>query len=133
MSSIDRIVISDNYRDLIRGYSDFKPSDYSEKLRETLAIEDFEERILALHELYLIYEKKTIGLCVLIPDDTDDIVSDEIEKIKKEFKHLNSEKKVISNTISSMLKKYNDVHFPSDGPISNVSFLIRKKLISQHI
>ena len=133
MSSFDRITTSDNYSDLLRGYSDFKPSDYSEKLKETLAIEDFEERILALYKLYLIYEKKTVGLCVLIPDDTDDIVSDEIEKIKKEFKHLNSEKRVISKTISSMLEKYKDVHFPNEYPISNVSFLIRKNLISQHI
>ena len=60
MSSFDRITTSDNYSDLLRGYSDFKPSDYSEKLKETLAIEDFEERILALYKLYLIYEKKLL-------------------------------------------------------------------------
>ena len=134
MSNICRVGVTDEYIDLINGYSIFDPSKYSEKLKETLAIEGFEERILSLHELYLNYENESSPLYCYIPFDNSECnISDDVEEKKDKIRLINSEMKVIVQNISSMLEKYNEISFPCDEPIANVSYLIRKKLISKHV
>lgn len=135
MATICPIAIPRECTELLKGYSDYDPSKYSEKLKETLAIECFEERILALHTLYKNYEKATTRLyAICFSNICDGKTSDKIEEEKKELKKIISENNVIGKNIEEMLDKYNEVEFPEydDDPVSMVSFLIRKKLISKH-
>lgn len=84
MSTITPIAIPNEYFELFQGYYDFDPSKYSEKLKETLALECFEEKILALYHLLLNYEENsTLISCICLEYIYDGISSDEIDEKKK--------------------------------------------------
>lgn len=115
-----------------RGLSNYGPKMYSSKLIEVLSLSDKEKMLIAMRDLYLRYAEQagvlsaeclaSIGCGVILRD---------VEEKKYSYQYIKSEMKVLRERVRNLLEDYEGQNFPTNEPISMVSHLLRKGVISR--